>query len=201
MALLMTSSTAAKKNRHTQKHNRKMLVFRSLHDSIIEKGYASTTLEDVARGADMSPSHLLYYFNGKEDVLEQYFEYVSERFLVQVQSLRNSEPSNQLKEFTDIWFKSGSSTKEEIGFMLECFGAAVNNKTLHTIKTSFDKNCKAVLEQIFTTSNKITALRENKDIAETTYSLMIGLRSSVYFDDIELEEARRLFYKAVKQLS
>ena len=148
----------------------------------------------------MSPSHLLYYFNGKEDVLEQYFEYVSERFLVQVQSLRNSEPSNQLKEFTDIWFKSGSSTKEEIGFMLECFGAAVNNKTLHTIKTSFDKNCKAVLEQIFTTSNKITALRENKDIAETTYSLMIGLRSSVYFDDIELEEARRLFYNAIKQL-
>ena len=201
MALLMTSSTAAKKNRNAQKHERKMRVFRSLHHSIIEKGYGSTTLEDVARGAEMSPSHLLYYFNGKEDVLEQYFEYVSERFLVQVQSLRNSEPSNQLKEFTDIWFKSGSSTKEEIGFMLECFGAAVNNKTLHTIKTSFDKNCKAVLEQIFTTSNKITALRENKDIAETTYSLMIGLRSSVYFDDIELEEARRLFYKAVKQLS
>ncbi|MDG1986570.1 MAG: TetR/AcrR family transcriptional regulator [Halieaceae bacterium] len=197
----MTSNTAAKKKRNTQKHNRKLRVFRSLHHSIIEKGYASTTLEDVARGAEMSPSHLFYYFNGKEDVLEQYFAYVSERFLVQIQRLRNSEPSNQLKEFTDIWFKSGSSTKEEIGFMLECFGAAVNNKTLHTIKTSFDKNCKAVLEQIFTNSNKITALRENKDIAETTYSLMIGLRSSVYFDDIELEEARRLFLNAVKHLS
>ena len=88
--------------RATQKNNRKMNVFRSLHDRIIEKGYAGTTLEDIARGANMTPSHLLYYFNGKEDVLEQYFQFVSERFLDRVQDLLNHPPSNQLKEFTDL---------------------------------------------------------------------------------------------------
>ena len=178
-----------------------MNVFRSLHDKIIEKGYARTTLEDIARGADMSPSHLLYYFNGKDDVLEQYFQYVSEQFLNRVQNLMNHPPSNQLKEFTEIWFKSGSSTKEDIGFMLECFGAAVNNKTLHTIKAKFEKDCKAVLGKILSKSNKIAPIRENKDSAQATFSLMIGLRSSVYFDDIDLEEARRLFLRAVERLN
>ena len=138
--------------RAPQKNNRKMNVFRALHDRIIEKGYAGTTLEDIARGAEMSPSHLLYYFNGKEDVLEQYFQFVSERFLDRVQGLLDHPPSNQLKEFTEIWFKSGSTTKEEIGFMLECFGAAVNKKTLHTITAKFEKDCKAVLEKIFSKS-------------------------------------------------
>ena len=187
--------------RATQKNNRKMNVFRSLHDRIIEKGYAGTTLEDIARGANMTPSHLLYYFNGKEDVLEQYFQFVSERFLDRVQDLLNHPPSNQLKEFTEIWFKSGSTTKEEIGFMLECFGAAVNNKTLHTIKAKFEKDCKAVLGKILSKSNKIAPIRENKDSAQATFSLMIGLRSSVYFDDIDLEEARRLFLRAVERLN
>ena len=97
----MSSLPEKKVKRTTQKNNRRMTVFRSLHDRIIEKGYASTTLEDIARGADMSPSHLLYYFNGKEDVLEQYFQYVSERFLDRVQSLTNHPPSQQLKEFTE----------------------------------------------------------------------------------------------------
>ena len=197
----MPSLLEKKDKRTTQKNNRRMTVFRSLHDRIIEKGYARTTLEDIARGADMSPSHLLYYFNGKEDVLEQYFQYVSERFLDRVQSLINHPPSQQLKEFTEIWFKSASSTKEEIGFMLECFGAAVNNKTLHTITAKFEKDCKAVLERILSKPNKVAPIRVNKDTAQATYSLMIGLRSSVYFDDIELEEARRLFLRAVERFN
>ena len=195
----MAPPIAKKEKRTLQKHNRRMNVFKSLHDRIIDKGYSRTTLEDIARGADMSPSHLLYYFNGKEDVLEQYFQYVSERFLDRVQNLTNSPPANQLKEFTDIWFRSGDSTKDQIGFMLECFGAAVNNEILHTIKASFEKDCKAVLEKIFSKSNKVAPLRAHKDNAQATYSLMIGLRSSVYFDDIQLEDARQLFLRVVER--
>ena len=176
-----------------------MNIFRSLRSKIIEKGYARTTLDDIARGADMSPSHLLYYFDGKEDVLEQYFQYVADRFLTRVKNLANSPSSNQLKEFMEIWFKG--VTKDEIGFMLECFGAAVKNKTLHSIKANFEKDCKAVLEKIFSASNNVTPIKANIDVAQATYSLMIGLRSSVYFEDIELEEARRLFLSTVQKLT
>ncbi len=85
--------------------------------------------------------------------------------------------------------------------MLECFGAAVNNNTLHTITAKFEKDCKAVLGKILSKSNKVASIREKRDPAQATYSLMIGLRSSVYFDDIELEEARRLFLRAVERLN
>jgi AcrR family transcriptional regulator len=41
-----------------------------------------------------------------------------------------------------------------------------------------------------------------KDAAELSYSLMIGLRSAVYFDDdIDLAEAHRLFLSSMLSMS
>lgn len=52
-------------------------IFKALHDCIVEQGYARTSLTDVARAAGMSPSHLLYYFPGKDAILEDYFAHVA----------------------------------------------------------------------------------------------------------------------------
>ena len=41
---------------------------------IREKGYASTSLTDIAIRAQMSPSHIRYYFDGKDAILEYYLE-------------------------------------------------------------------------------------------------------------------------------
>ena len=57
--------------------NRRKRIFSSLHDCIIKKGYSKTTLADIAKSADMSPSHLLYYFDGKDAILEDYFQKVA----------------------------------------------------------------------------------------------------------------------------
>src|SRR3974377_650880 len=48
-------------------------IFQALHDCVIAQGYAKTTLADIARAAGMSPSHLLYYFPGRDAILEQTF--------------------------------------------------------------------------------------------------------------------------------
>jgi len=172
---------------------RRRKIFRSLHDCILAKGYVKTTLADVAEGADMSASHLLYYFKGKEAILEQYFESVSIRFLEKLDGFSKQEPRQQIQSITDFWFKGGASTRQEIGFMLECFGAAVNDDVLRVTKAEFDTRCKAHLVAIFEASPSVF-LGDPKDAAELSYSLMIGLRSAVYFDDnIGLGDAHRLF--------
>lgn len=172
---------------------RRRKIFRSLHDCILEKGYVKTTLADVAQGADMSASHLLYYFNGKEDVLEQYFDNVSLRFMEQLDQFGQLDIRERIVALTDFWFKGEASTRKEIGFMLECFGAAVNDDVLRVTKAEFDGRCKAFLMEIFHGAPDIF-MRSAKDAAELCYALMIGLRSAVYFDDdIDLEEAHRLF--------
>ena len=172
---------------------RRRKIFKSLHDCIISKGYMKTSLADIAEGAGMSASHLLYYFKGKEAVLEQYFETVSERFLERMDSFSNEPATEQIRLLADFWFHSETGTKLEIGFMLECFGAAVHDEVLKITKAEFDLSCKDYLSRIFVDAPG-TFMATPKDAAEIAYAMMIGLRSAVYFDDdIDLDEAHRLF--------
>lgn len=184
---------ALPRKRVSRGDKRRREIFRSLHDCILAKGYVKTTLADVAEGANMSASHLLYYFKGKEAILEQYFERVSERFLARIDSFRDQPAREQIQSLADFWFKGEASTRQEIGFMLECFGAAVNDPVLQVTKADFDVRCKAYLAEIFRMAPSVL-LGDPRDAAEISYSVMIGLRSAVYFDtDIDLDDAHRLF--------
>jgi AcrR family transcriptional regulator len=192
-----TNSKVQKQSRESRGNQRRRRIFKSLHDCIITRGYVKTTLADVAKGADMSASHLLYYFKGKEDILEQYFESVSVRFLEKIDQFSQQEPREQIHSLADFWFKGEASTIKEIGFMLECFGAAVNDDVLRVTKSEFDERCKAYLIDISEASPSVF-MQSSKDAAEISYALMIGLRSAVYFDqDIDLSEAHRLFLNSM----
>jgi AcrR family transcriptional regulator len=187
--------------RHSRGDKRRRLIFKSLHDRILAQGYVKTTLADIAKGADMSPSHLLYYFKGKEAILEQYFKNVSVNFLKKIEEFSSQEPRKQIQSLTDFWFRGEASAVKEIGFMLECFGAAVNDKALKITKSDFDERCKRHLEEIFDASPAVF-MDNSKDAAEIAYSLMIGLRSAVYFNsDINQDDAHRLFLNSVLTMS
>ena len=75
-----TANKARAGRKDSRGDQRRRRIFKSLHDCILAQGYVKTTLADIAKRADMSASHLLYYFKGKEDILEQYFQTVAERF-------------------------------------------------------------------------------------------------------------------------
>ena len=148
----------------------------------------------------MSPSHLLYYFKGKEDILAQYFALVSVRFLERIAEFSKEPAEDQVTLLADFWFKGETSTKTEIGFMLECFGAAVNNRDLKATKAEFDSKCKAYLVGVFEVAPESWASTP-KDSAETVYAMMIGLRSAVYFDDnIDLDDVHQLFQVTVNNM-
>ena len=190
-------STSRRDSRGDQRRRK---IFKSLHDCIIAKGYVKTTLADVAEGAGMSASHLLYYFKGKEAILEQYFELVSVRFLERISDFGSEQPARQIELLADFWFRGETSTKLEIGFMLECFGAAVHDDVLKVTKAEFDLRCKGHLVSIFEAAPALF-IDSPKDAAEIAYSLMIGLRSAVYFDDdIDLEDAHRLFVETLGRM-
>ena len=149
----------------------------------------------------MSASHLLYYFKGKEAILEQYFERVSIMFLEKIDKFSNQQSQEQIQSLADFWFKSEAGSVKEIGFMLECFGAAVHDDVLRITKAEFDEHCKAYLERIFEASPTVF-MESSKDAAELSYSLMIGLRSAVYFDtDINMADAHRLFLGSMRSMS
>ena len=134
------------RSRGEKRRERILLAF---HDCILDKGYARTTLRDVSRKADISASHLLYYFSGKDAILEQYFENVGKRIKERLDSFRTEQPVRQIELLTDLFFAGKGITRSEIGFMLECFGVAVHDKRLRKDKKKLDRYCKAYLTQLF----------------------------------------------------
>jgi len=176
---------------------RRKQILKALHHCIIEKGYAKTTLADVAKAADMYPSHLLYYFKGKDAILEHYFQNVAEKILVRIDGFHNEKPERQIKLLTDLFFAGNGITKSEIGFMLECFGVAVNDKVLRQQKSELDEQCKTYLVELFEKTPR-GFLASAEDSAEIAYSILLGLRTAVYFDEnLSLKDAARLFHTSM----
>jgi AcrR family transcriptional regulator len=188
-----SAQQAPRSSRQARSAERRRRIFQALHDCVIDKGYTRTTLADIATGAGMSASHLLYYFRGKEDILEQYFENVSEKFLARIGDQGEADARARIEHLADLWFRGEASTRTEIGFMLECFGAAVHDEVLRVTKAEFDLRCKEHLAAIFEAA-PACYLGDDRDAAEVAYAMMIGLRSAVYFDQaMDLAAAHRIF--------
>lgn len=181
---------------------RRKRILRALHDCIIEKGYSKTTLADIAKVAEMYPSHLLYYFEGKDAILGCYFKNVSEKILERIESHHDKSPEQQIDMLAELFFAGKGITISEIGFMLECFGVAVHHSELHREKAALDERCKAYITRLFENTPRKGVISGPKDTAEIAYAMLIGLRTAVYFDkNMELPAAHRLFRNTMLTLA
>ena len=179
---------------------RRARIMAAFHDGIIAKGYAKTTLRDVARTAGMTSSHLLYYFSGKDTLLEYYFDNVAQRIVVRIESFTTEIPERQFEQLVDLFFAGKGITRSEIGFMLECFGVAVHDSQLRDKKSELDRFCKAYLSELFAQSP--CGASRAIDYAEISYAMLIGLRTAAYFDKrLGLPRARGLFYDEMLNLA
>ena len=175
-------------------------IFQALHDCVIAQGYAKTTLADIARAAGMSPSHLLYYFPGRDAILEQYFADVSQRIIERMRGFQAEPPERQIFLLAELFFGGKKVTRSDIGFMLELFGAAVHDRRLNREKAQLDRFCKTHIQQMFERLPCGTA--RAKASAEVAYSLLVGLRTASFFDErLSSQQARRLFYAEVMNLA
>ena len=179
---------------------RRRSILTALHDCVLERGYANTTLANVARAAGMSPSHLLYYFAGTDAILAHYFANVGQRIVERLDGIRAETPERQIHLLAELFFAGKGITKSEIGFMLECFGVAVHDKQLHREKTALDRACKNYLRQLFEKSPCGASNARNS--AELAYAILVGLRTAAYFDQrLAPHKARRLFHAEMMHLA
>lgn len=182
-------------------HKRRKTILWALHDCMIKKGYAQTTLADIAAAADMYPSHLLYYYKGKEAILQQYFQNVALQIVNRLDDIRTEDTREQIDQLANLFFAGTGITKSEIGLMLECFGVAVNDKVLRQEKADLDAKCKSYLKDLLEKSTG-NFLPNTSDAAEVAYATLIGLRTAVYFDQgFDLEDAHRVFHKTMLKMT
>lgn len=148
----------------------------------------------------MSPSHLLYYFQGKERILEEYFDNVSQWFLARIAEISEEPVEERIFLLSELWFEESEDAYADIGFMLECFGEAVHDGVMRQTKSQFDRSCKESLELMLSQHSLRDGISPAQ-AAEIGYALLIGLRNSAYFDNnVTLSEAANSFLAAIRNL-
>jgi AcrR family transcriptional regulator len=198
---LQEARSSAKELRTRRDQGRIRMLLKAFHDCVIDKGYARTTLAEVARTAGMSPSHLQYYFRGKDAILDQYFRDIADRIVERIERFRGEPPRRQLDRLAELFFAGRTLTRSEIGLMHECFGIAVHDERLRATKSEFDRYCKAYLEELFE-QLPLRGFATAKDAAEVVFAQLFGLRTAVYFDDdLDLPRALAIFKASIGHLT
>jgi len=180
---------------------RRSAIVDALRRCIREKGYAPTSLADLATAAGMSPSHLLYYFSGKEAVFEQYARTLADEILGEVLARVADPPEQQIDALADYFFGTLLERRIDQGGVLELFGQAVHRPTLRRIKADFDRRMKAHLTVLFRQTPGRGGLGA-EDAAELAFALLVGFYATTFFDTrLEVARARALFRADVRRLA
>ena len=180
---------------------RRELIIEALLERMLAQGFAATTLADVARAARMTPSHLLYYFKGKEDILAACFRVVTAQITSGLAAL-DAEPLDHLLDKVAEYFFGGKLLhKSDLGITLEFFGLAVHDKGLHQTKVQFDRMVKGWLAHTFAQYPRAPG-RSPVDAAEAAYATIVGLSTSAFFDErLGFARAHALLRESLHQLA
>jgi AcrR family transcriptional regulator len=180
---------------------RRREIIRALRDCMVAKGYAATTLTDVARAAGMKPSHIFYYFKGKDAILVAFFETAAARLREHVRLLESEPFERRLDRFVDLWFLEEMRSANELGTMLEFFGLAVHKKELHGSKVAFDRDLKQwIREKLLDGGRPLGEM--TRVSADAVHALLMGLLTAAYFDpDFGFDRAQALFRLSLRQIA
>lgn len=184
----------------SQKTRRERIVA-ALCERMLARGFAATSLAEVARAAHMTPSHLLYYFKDKEEVLNSCFESVTAQIMEGLAALDRLAPAERLDGVADFFFGGKLLEKNDLGITLEFFGLAVHDKSLHATKAQFDRIVKGWLAHLFAACGCRPGSTP-EDAAESAYATIVGLSTSSFFDErLGLPRARALLRDSLYNLA
>ncbi len=187
--------------RKIQIEERHRSIFRALYNCIRKKGFTRSSLTDIALEAGMSPSHIRYYFDGKNSILESYLEQTCEQILAQIRAIDVSDPLHWFEDFTEFFVGNPWITPARMSVMVEIFGISVHDAELRQIKARYDQEIRQILERFFEQVGCKRSLGP-ADAAEITQAIESGLKYTVVFkEEFDHVHAREVFVKAVRELT
>ncbi len=76
-------------------------LMEATYQALCKHGYAELTMQDIAAESDKSKGTLHYHFEGKQDLLESFLEYLLARFEERTETVPGETPAERLHEFFD----------------------------------------------------------------------------------------------------
>ena len=176
---------------------RRGAIVRALHDLIIAKGYAETSLSDLAETVGMSVSHLLYYFDSKEAVLEELCRKVNARFLTGISASGDDSPERRLLALVDQIFTGRGRPRQEYQLIAEMVALSVNRPKIRKLIVEFNNEWSATLTVWFQQISRPSGISA-EDAAVRTRAVLSGLVNNAQFDArLGVRRVHRLFRLAL----
>jgi AcrR family transcriptional regulator len=181
--------------------DRRVLIANAMDNCIRDRGYAATTLTDIAVRAGMSPSHIRYYFDGKEEILEFYLEATCEEITREISAIARRTPAQWLDDFTTYFFDNPAMTRDAVAVLVEVFAAAVHNPKLARIKCRYDDFVRKTFVEFF----RWAGCADGTTPAEAAYmaaALESGMKfNAVFQKDFPREKAAKTFLAEMRRMA
>jgi AcrR family transcriptional regulator len=180
--------------------DRRAEIARALYLCMSKRGYANTTLKDIADAAGMTPSHVGYYFDDQAAILEHYALGLCERIVDGFPDLSEPDPERLIDAVVEFCFGERQLNSEFLGVIQELAGLAVHDARLNRIKTEHAAAWRRYLEALFQRLGKRGLVP--RDAAWIAHALVVGLDTNSLFDrTLTREAARELFRGALRSLA
>jgi TetR/AcrR family transcriptional regulator, transcriptional repressor for nem operon len=109
----------------TVKTSKEEVILKAAH-VIRQRGYAYTTMSDLAKACDIQPSHFYYYFKDKEDLMKAILEGVLEHFRIHIGIIADDESLESIEKIDKMLKKMAKS------FLFTEGGCLMGNTVLET---------------------------------------------------------------------
>ncbi len=173
------------------------MILRALWRLILKKGYANTSLTEIANKAQISPSHLAYYFRTKEAILLELYRALFNALLAGITTRRDEPPEKQCARLASYAFLEPAIPLKDRSIVLELIGLAVHNPRLRRSTFDYAKQMVTYLRDLFAKTPRAFDLSAD-DAALLASSLWSGLlTSSYYHKQFDRSHARDLFHRTL----
>jgi len=183
----------------SNKNNRKGKIVSAFHDCILRKGYADTTITDIAGEAGLSLSHLLYYYTNKDEIL---IDLAIEHHRNVLDSIKFDVPASPQRKIEALSHNMFVVTSpDELKLLREFVGLSPHKPELRQIVQEYAAQTFAHLADIFSKSPRQPGLSvsEAADLAGALWlGLMIQADSRAELDE---NKTRKLFQKALMMIA
>jgi len=175
-----TRTRGAPRAKEAPVSDRREAILKALNRCILRQGFSRSSLTDIAVEAGMSPSHIRYYFEGRDAILEAYQEQICAQILESIRAIEATDPDEWFNEFVTYFIATPWLTPARLNGMLEIYGISVHDKALRRTKADFDTEIRRILTRHFERIELVPSMTATA-AAEIAQALEAGLKYTAAF--------------------
>ena len=138
----------------SKSEERRARILDALRRCILRKGYSATSFNELAQETGMSPSHVFYYFRGKDAVLQELYRDAAQRLVASVATHRGEPPQEQFQTMADYAFSGEVFSHEERLVFSELIGQSMHNPSIKDIRDELTTAIVQYLTDVFASCSR-----------------------------------------------